>query len=80
MEGSEDQLLQVVRTYQHNANVSLLHTAHNCEKNEKENGKEKVGTDSFRSLDGMLVDREQTYRRLKFGDIKWETESLTLSL
>jgi hypothetical protein len=32
-----------------------------------------------RSLDDMLVDREQTYRRLKFGDINGATESSVLA-
>jgi hypothetical protein len=74
-------LLQVVRTHQQNPNASLPRTAHKCQKNtkEREMGKERdARTVSPRSLD-MLVDREQTYRWLKFGDIKTETKSLIVA-
>jgi hypothetical protein len=33
-----------------------------------------------RSLDEKLVDKEQSYRWLKFGDIKGETESTVVQL
>jgi hypothetical protein len=33
-----------------------------------------------RSLDEQLVDKEQSYRWLKFGDIKGETESTIVQL
>jgi hypothetical protein len=36
IDGSEDQLLQVVRTHQQNANASLPCTAHSHERNTKE--------------------------------------------
>jgi hypothetical protein len=32
-----------------------------------------------RSLDEVLIDKEQSYRRLKFGDIKGETESVIMA-
>jgi predicted restriction endonuclease len=32
-----------------------------------------------RSLDEKMVDKEQSYRYLKFGDIKGETESITVA-
>jgi predicted RNA-binding protein with RPS1 domain len=78
IDGSEDPLLQVVRAHQQNVNVSLRRTG---DKREKKNTKEKWEKKKMhgqfpRSLDDMLVDREQTYRWLKFGDIKGETESL----
>jgi hypothetical protein len=80
IEGSEDPLLQVVRTHQHNVNASLPRAAHKCEKNTKETwGRKRMHGQFPRSLDDMLVAREQTYRWLIFGDIKGETESLTVA-
>jgi hypothetical protein len=77
IEESEDPLLQVVRTRQHNENVSLPRAAHKCVKNTKEKWERKRMRGQFpRSLDDMLVDKEQTYRWLKIGDIEGETESL----
>jgi hypothetical protein len=32
-----------------------------------------------RSLDEALIDKEQSYRWLKFGDIKGETESVVMA-
>jgi hypothetical protein len=50
---------------------------------QKEHGKKRgkwKGCGQFPlSLDDMLVDRKQTYRWLKFGDIKGETESLIVA-
>jgi hypothetical protein len=80
IDGSEDLLLQVIRTHQQNANASLRCTAHKHERNMKGNWKRKRMRTQFpRSLDDILVDMEQTYRWLKFGDIKWETESLIVA-
>jgi hypothetical protein len=77
LEGAEDPLLQVARTHQHTANVSLPCAAHKCEESMKETCERKRMHRQFpRSLDDMLMDREQTYRWLKFGDIRGETESL----
>jgi hypothetical protein len=51
IERSEDPLLQVVRTYQPNANASLWRAAHKCEKNANEKWGEKKGyTDSYRTV------------------------------
>jgi hypothetical protein len=36
VDGSDDPLLQVVRTHQHNSNASLPRAEHTCEKNTKE--------------------------------------------
>jgi hypothetical protein len=38
-------------------------------------GRKKIHGQFPRSLDEKLVDKEQSYRRLQFGDIKGETES-----
>jgi hypothetical protein len=79
IDGSEDLLLQV-RTYQHKANASLPRAAHTCETNTKEKwGRKRMHGQFPRSLDDMLVDREQTYRWMKFGDIKVGTESLIVA-
>jgi hypothetical protein len=62
IEGSEDPLMQVVRTHQHNENALLPCSAHKCEKNMKEKWERKWMHGQFpRSLDDMLVDSEQTY-------------------
>jgi hypothetical protein len=80
IERSEDPLLQVVRAHQHNANSSLLHAVHKYEKNTKDKWEKKRMHGQFPcSLDGMLVDREQTYQWLKVGDIKGEPESLIVA-
>jgi hypothetical protein len=61
-EGSVDPLLQVGRTHQHNANASLPRAAHKCEKNTEEIWERKRMRGQFpRSLDDILVEREQTY-------------------
>jgi hypothetical protein len=39
----------------------------------------KKGCMDPRSLDEKLVDKEQSYQWLKFGDIKGETESTTVA-
>jgi hypothetical protein len=51
------------------------HTSGKRTRNENEKGNGHTD-DSTRSLGDMLVDTKQTYRWLKFGDIKGETESL----
>jgi hypothetical protein len=51
-----------------------------CDTNTKEKwGRKRMHEQFPRSLDDMLVDREQTYRWLEFGDIKEETESLIVA-
>jgi hypothetical protein len=86
VENKDDPLIQTVRTYQHNTNSALLQTANNSKKsfqsetkqikntitqNLKEKWEEKRMHRQFpRSLDEKLVDKEQSYRWLKFGDIK----------
>jgi hypothetical protein len=86
----EDPLIQIVRTHQHNTNSALLQTANKFRKsfqyetkqikkitqNIKVKWKEKRMHGQFpRSSDEKLVDKEQSYRWLKFGDIEGETES-----
>jgi hypothetical protein len=82
----EDPLIQIVRTHQHNTNSALLQTANKFKKsfqsetkqlkniitqNTKGKWREKRMHGQFpRSLDEKLVDKEQSYRWLKFGDIK----------
>ena len=87
----EDPLIQVVKTHQHNTDSAILETARClktevqrekrklkdsiAEKTkEKWHGKRMHGQLS-RNLDEKLVDIEQSYRWLKSGDIKGETES-----
>jgi hypothetical protein len=91
VESKEDPLIQVVRTHQNNTNSALLQTANKFKKsfqsetkqikniitkNIKGKWEEKRMHGQFpRSLDEKLVDKEQSYQWLKFGDIKGETES-----
>jgi len=87
----EDPLIQVVRTHQHNTDSAVLQAARClktkvqkgtrkmkdsiAEKTkERWHGKRMHGQLS-RNLDEKLVDIEQSYRWLKSGDIKGETES-----
>jgi hypothetical protein len=91
VENKEDPLTQIVRKHQHNTNSALLQTANKFKKSfqsetkqiKKYNNSEykrkmgrKIMHGQFpRSLDEKLVDKELSYRRLKFGDIKGEIES-----
>jgi hypothetical protein len=87
----EDPLIQMVRTHQHKINSAMLQTARYIKtevqretrklKNsitektkEKWHGKRMHGQWP-RSLDEKLMDVEQSYRWLKCGDLKGETES-----
>ena len=86
----EDPLIQVVRTYQHNTNTAVFQTAIYLkaevqrETKIKESIAEKTKERWYgkrmhgqlpRNLNEKLVDIEQSYRWLKSGDIKGETES-----
>ena len=87
----EDPLIQVVRTHQHNTDSALLQTARclktevqketrkmkdSIAKKTKESWHgERMHGQLPRNLDEKLVDIEQSYRWLKSGDIKGETES-----
>jgi hypothetical protein len=89
VENKEDPLIQIVRTHQHNTNSALLQTANKFKKSFQSETKqiENIITQNIkgkweekrmqfpRSLDERLVDKEQSYRWLKFGDIKGEAES-----
>jgi hypothetical protein len=86
----EDALIQVVRTHQHNTASAVLQTAR-CLKTELQRETKKMDSivektkESWhgkrmhgqlpRNLDENLVDIEQSFRWLKSGDIKRETES-----
>jgi len=87
----EDPLIQVVRTNQHNSDLAVLQTARCLKTEvqketrkmkdsivdktkERWHGKRMHGQ-LPRNLDKKLVDIEQSYRWLKSGDIKGETES-----
>jgi hypothetical protein len=90
VESKEDPLIKIVRTHEHNTNSVLLQTANKFKKsfqsetkqikniitqNIKGKWEEKRMHGQFtRSLDEKMVDKEQSYRWLKFGDIKGETE------
>src|SRR5215510_14922588 len=82
----EDPLMQVVRTHQHNTNSAMLQRARHFKTEiQRETSKMKDSIEEKtkerwhgkrmhgqlpRSLDGKLVDIEQSYRWLKHGDIK----------
>jgi len=91
----DDPIIQVVRTHQHNTDSAVLQTARClktevqketrklkdsiAEKTkERWHGKRMHGQMS-RNLDEKLVDIEQSYRWLKSGDIKGETESTIIA-
>jgi hypothetical protein len=85
----EDPIMQVVRTHQHNTDSAVLQTARYLKtevqretRKMKDNQKTKerwhgqrMRRQLPRSLDEKLVDIEQSYRWLKYGDIKGETNS-----
>ena len=87
----EDPLIQVVRTHQHNTNLAVLETARCLKievQRETRKMKDSIAEKTIerwhrkrmhgqlpRNLDEKLVDIEQSYRSLKSGDIKGETES-----
>jgi hypothetical protein len=89
VESKEDPLIQIVRTQQHNKNSALLQTANKIKKsfqsetkqitnlitqNIKGQWEDKRMHGQFpRSLDEKIVDKEQSYRWLKFGDSKGKT-------
>jgi myo-inositol-1-phosphate synthase len=95
VENKEDPLIQIVRKHQHNTNSALLQTANKFKKsfpsetkkiknmitqNIKGKWEEKGMHGQFpRSLDDKLVDKEQSYQRLKVRDIKGETESTVVA-
>ena len=86
----EDPLIQVVRTHQHNTDSAVLQTARFlktevqketrkmdsiAEKTRERWHAKRIHGQLPRNLDEKLVDIEQSYRWLKSGDIKGETES-----
>jgi len=87
----EDPLIQVVRTHQHNTDSAVLKTARClkievqretrkmkdsiAEKTKERWHRKRMHGQLPRNLDEKLVDIEQSYRWLKSGDIKGETES-----
>jgi hypothetical protein len=95
VEHTDDPLMQIVRTHQYNTSITLFHTATNLQKslqsdtkqiktiiarNLKERWEAKTLHGEFpRSLDEGLIDKEQSYLWLKFGDIKGETESVIMA-
>jgi CRISPR/Cas system-associated protein Cas7 (RAMP superfamily) len=94
-ESEEHSLKQIVRTHRYHTNSTLLQPVNNIKKSfqsetkqvmnltaqnirEEREGKGIYGQFPC-SLDEKLVDKEQSYRWLKFGDIKRETESTTVT-
>ena len=87
----EDPLIQVVRTHQHNTDSAVLQTARCLKtevQKETRKMKDSIAEKTKerwhwnrmhgqlpRNLEEKLVDIEQSYRWLKSGDIKGETES-----
>jgi len=87
----EDPLIQVVRTHQHDTDSVVLQTARCLKtevQKETRNVKESIAEKTKerwqgkrmhgqfpRNLEEKLVEIEQSYRWLKSGDIKGETES-----
>jgi hypothetical protein len=95
VEHTDDPLIQIVRTHQHNTSSTLFHTATNLQKSLQSDTKQVKTTIARklkerweakrlhgqfpRSLDEVLINKEQSYRWLKFGDIKGETESFIMA-
>ena len=91
VERKEDPLIQVVRTHQHNTDSVVLQTARClktevqketrkvkdsiAEKTKERCQGKRMHGQLPRNLEEKLVDIEQSYRWLKSGDIKGETES-----
>jgi len=87
----EDPLIHIVRTHQHNTDSAVLETARCiktevqketrkikdsiAEKTKERWQGKRTHWQLARNLDEKLVDIEQSYRWLKSGDIKGETES-----
>jgi hypothetical protein len=81
-----DPLIQIVRTHQHNIKSAVLQTV-GCLKTKVQSGQHSIENKKERwqgkrihgqlpcNLDEKLVDNEQSYRWVKSGDIKGETES-----
>jgi hypothetical protein len=91
---TDEPLMQIVRTHQHNTSSTLFHAVTNLQKslqsdmkqiktttrNLKERWEEKKLNGQFsQSLDEELIDTEQSYQWLKFGDIKGETECFIMA-
>jgi hypothetical protein len=95
VEHTEDPLMQIVRTHQHNIRSTLFHTATNLQKSFQRDTKQIKSTtagnlkerweakrlhgQSPQSLDESLIDKEQSYGWLKFGDIEGETEGVIIA-
>jgi hypothetical protein len=91
VDSTEDPLMQIVTTHQNNNNTAMARTARSLKRELQkgtrqikdgiaEKTKERWwGKTMHRqfphNLDEKLVDNEQSYRWLKFGNIKGETES-----
>ena len=90
-ESKENPLIQIVTLYQHTTNSAMLHAPRSLRKelergtrqikdsttqNTKEGWRGKRMHVQFPyKLDKKLMDNEQSYHWLKFGDVKGETES-----
>jgi hypothetical protein len=93
VEHTEDPLMQIVRTHQYNIGSTLFHTTSNLQKSPQSDRKQIKTTIARNmkeryvrlhgqippSLDERLIDKEQSYRWLKFGDIKGETKGTVMS-
>jgi len=95
VDSKEDPLIQIVRTHQHNINSAVLQTArrlktdvqretrqikHSIAEKTKERWWRKMMLGQFpHTLDEKLVDIGQSYRWLKYEDIKEKTESVIVA-
>jgi hypothetical protein len=95
VEHTDDPLMQIVRIHEHNISSTLFHTATNLQKSFQSDKKQIKSTTGGnlkerweakrlhslfpRSLDEGLIHKEQSYRWLKFGDIKGGTESVIMA-
>jgi hypothetical protein len=95
VDSKEDPPIQTVRTHKHNINSAVLQTARSFKtglqrvtrqikdsipEKTKERWRVKRMQGQFpRYLEEKLVDKEHSYRWLKFGHIKGETESATVA-
>jgi len=89
VDSKEHPLLQIVRTHQHNKFNSVTDSyepqQRTTDRNKTNKGRHKREDKSMarerrhgqfpRSLDEQVVGQEQSYRWLKFGDVKGETGS-----
>ena len=90
VDSKEDPLLRIFLSHQHDINSAVLQTARciktdyrqnktNNGQHSREDKRKKMHGQFPRNLEEELVDNEQSYWWLKFGDITGETESTVVA-